>query len=350
MYNFIALFVKYKGKLLLVSLASILAIFYIENKEVPRIYDFNSYIVTFAKLNDAQGIEAPDAHIGISATTSALIEDNQRQSMLSLLNYELIRDDLGNIVPPEKMIKPVAEVKTLTLATGEESSYPYSVHFDSSYKYNYPEKKRLITYLPVEDRQASSGYICVGGNMKRTFDDERPASKKDCITLAQSKFVEKNKAEVEKQRSTLLAIEKINQQQANALNEKAALEAKLKSVPSIYATNIHGNCFEFKNIHYEEYLHTGYAFATPQECFVTGDEIKDSLSWYADKDKYIAVLIIIAFLSALPFLLWLALTLLLKLISATGNATIGFLAKASKAINHEKTINIKADITVKKDD
>jgi len=350
MYNFIALFVKYKGKLLLVSLASVLAIVYIENKDVPWIYDFNDYITTFAKLKDAQGIDAPDNHTGMSSASTSFIEENRRQSVLSLLNYELIRDDLGNIVPPEKMIKPVPEVKTLTLAAGEESSYPYSVHFDSSYKYSYPEKKRLITYLPIEDHQALSGYICVGGNMKRTFDEEKPASKKDCINLAQSKFVEKNKAQMEKQRKTQLAIEQINQEQATALNEKAALESKLKSVPSIYATNIHGDCFEFKNIHYEEYLRTGYAFATPQECFTIGDAIKDSVSWYADKEKNIAKLMILAFLSALPFLVWLALTLLLKLVSTTGNATIGFLAKASKAINHEKKINIKADITIKKDD
>lgn len=350
MYNVIALFAKYKAKLLLISLISVIAIFYIENKDVPRAYDFNRYTMMNFKLQYSQGVDAPAANLGASASLAAITEETQRQSMLSLLNNELIRDSNDNVIPPEKMIKAVPEVKALTLAAGEESNYPYTAHFDASYKYSYPEKSRVITYLPIEDRQALAGYICVGGNMRRTFDEEKPNSKNQCIALAKAKFVEKNKADIEKQKATLLAIENIKREQANAQNEKAALEAKLKSAPSIYALNNNGDCFEYKNIHYEAYLHTGYAFATPQECFLIADAIKDSQSWYANKEKYISILVVIAFLSAVPFLVWLALTLLLKLAGATSDATIGFLAKASKAINQDKNINIKADITIKKDD
>lgn len=353
MRNLFAALINNKNKLLLITLFSLLLIAYIQNKEVKNSYYNSVYQRAFSALMSAKGVLPLDAEYDISKykdANSLLILDHKYDSEIYYLSTKLQKDNEGLVIPPNELIKTIPTIKTLTLSENQENSFPYSQYFDGSYSYSFPAKKRVITYIPVSDTNEPSGYICIGGNMKKTFDEQKPQTKEGCIKTAQAKYHQQNQEIVKRQQDTIAQIESIKRQketQKNLINE--TLNKIEKSSP-IYAVNYRGECFEFKNIYSEQYLATGGAFRSSLDCFNIGDEFKADEQWPQKREAYSIALFLLALISATPFVMVLMLRALAKGATSTSEATINFLGKVSKAVNHDKKIHINADIKIKKED
>lgn len=311
---------------------------------------------TFFLLYLSQGYLTPEQASNPKSTNILSgYESNSLELFIQSTERSLEKDDEGNIIPPESLIKPTEEIRTLTIAEGEEMSSPYSYYFDSSYKYSSPHKQRTLTYIPLAsddfkiDRRLPE-YICVGGAMKKKYDEQKPTSKQECINEAIEKSKKDQIALVKKQRENINYLNELLQKKKQQQAEIAEIENKMKSTPPIFAVNKYGACLAFKNIYRDLYIEQVGAFDTYDQCYSSTSSFRNHIWWNENREYFAIPLACIALLLAGLVAITFIMSAFFEGASAASAATINFISKASSAMNQEKKISVDAKVTLRKED
>lgn len=347
---------QHKFKISLASILFAIAAITTGNIKFGDEYSNTSLSDSYYLLSNSKGYLTPEQALNPSILTSSeKLEDPNLDLYISMAENNILKDDNGNAIPPASFIKTTSKIKTLTLDEGNEYTSTYSSYFDSSYYYSYPQKNRIITYIPIQTNQydtlnRSYEYICVGGAMKREFDEQKPTSKEQCISQAMQKAKLAQITLAKAQQENIEILKNFLETREHQKIKINKVNSEIETIAPLFASNRFGECRSFKNINRDMYIDKTGAFDSYEECYAATESMRRHIWWDEIQENITISLAIASILLAGVFILTILLTGLSKGASVASDATISFLSKASEAINQEKRIKIDATVNLKNED